>query len=168
MALPDGLITGRSVRLPTDWKRQPKPAGKAKGIPAGSGYEEGFLRLWTSLFPDLPVPVRNYRFHPKRKWTLDCAWPNLLVAVEIDGGGPGGGRHRQRAGFRSDEEKHRSLLAADWRVLRFMGDEMRERPVQVVEEVAVIVRRAIEEENASINAANDFLDGTFDRRQDNA
>lgn len=35
---------------------------------------------------NLPLPVREHTFHPKRKWRLDLAWLDRLVAVEIDGG----------------------------------------------------------------------------------
>ena len=26
-------------------------------------------------------PVREYKFHPKRRWRLDFAWPDDLIAV---------------------------------------------------------------------------------------
>lgn len=37
----------------------------------------------------LPQPVREKKFHPIRRWRFDFAWPENLVAVEIDGGGYG-------------------------------------------------------------------------------
>ena len=43
----------------------------------------------------LPAPDREYRFAPQvdgkpvRRWRFDCAWPDRLVALEIDGGLPG-------------------------------------------------------------------------------
>ena len=33
-----------------------------------------------------PLPTREHIFHPKRKWRLDLAWVDRLIAVEIDGG----------------------------------------------------------------------------------
>ena len=50
----------------------------------------------------LPVPEREYRFHPARRWRLDFSWPIHKVAVEIDGGTWGKkGRHTQGAGFKA-------------------------------------------------------------------
>ncbi len=37
----------------------------------------------------LDVPEKHYRFHLKRKWEFDFAWPKLMVAVEVDGGSMG-------------------------------------------------------------------------------
>mgnify|MGYP006149714629 CR=1 FL=1 len=31
-------------------------------------------------------PVKEHKFHPKRKWRLDLAWPEEKLAVEIEGG----------------------------------------------------------------------------------
>src|SRR5690606_39740371 len=41
----------------------------------------------------LPEPVREYRFHPERRWRFDFAWPDLRVAAEVEGGIHIGGRH---------------------------------------------------------------------------
>jgi len=56
----------------------------------GTNLEEMFLEIWSTAQPDLPVPVPQYRFHPKRRWRMDWAWPRYRVAVEIDGAGGGG------------------------------------------------------------------------------
>lgn len=63
----------------------------------------------------MPAPVREYRFHPVRKWRLDFAWPDIRLGIEIDGRG----RHQTVAGVRSDCEKHNEALKMGWRVLRF-------------------------------------------------
>jgi len=34
----------------------------------------------------LPEPEREYRFHPRRKWRFDAAWPDAKLAVEVEGG----------------------------------------------------------------------------------
>lgn len=46
--------------------------------------EKQFMRLIQRH--QLPNPVREYQFHPVRKWRFDFAWPQIKVAVEIDGG----------------------------------------------------------------------------------
>jgi len=101
-------------------------------------YAEGFCRLWRTTYPDdMPEPIREYVFAPPRKWRFDLCWPDAKLAVEIEGHGPGGlGRHQRRAGFTRDVVKYREAVKLGWRLLRYTSDEMRTRPVQVIEEVA--------------------------------
>ena len=68
---------------------------------------------------DLPVPVREYRFHPARRWRVDYAWPEHRLAVEIEGGAWIGGRHTRGSGFVRDIEKYNSLAVMGWSLLRF-------------------------------------------------
>lgn len=66
----------------------------------------------------LPWPVEEFRFHPKRKWRFDLAWPDRKLAVEIEGGTWARGRHTRGKGFRGDCEKYNEALFLGWRVLR--------------------------------------------------
>ena len=141
MTLPVNLITGRTSSMPGDYKKQPNNQKQ------GSGLEEGFLRLWRSVCGELQEPVREFRFHPTRKWRFDFAWPNVKLAVEIDGMARGGGRHQRYAGFTRDAEKGRAATELDWQVLHFTGDDLRSSPVQSVELVAKILKGMQENEN---------------------
>lgn len=69
--------------------------------------------------------VREYKFHPERRWRLDFAWPEQMLAVEIEGGTWGGGRHTTGAGFEKDCEKYAEALVLGWRVLRVTGTQVR-------------------------------------------
>ncbi len=71
------------------------------------------------------VPVPEYRFHPKRKWRFDYAWPEQKVALEIEGGIWTLGRHTRGAGFRADMEKYNEAGRAGWRVFRFTPDRFK-------------------------------------------
>jgi len=95
------------------------------------GMDLPFPILVQTLAPDLPKPVAEYRFHPRRRWRFDYAWPEYKVAVEIDGGQwkPGGGRHNTDA----DREKLNTAAAMGWRVLRFSHKVLREQPGDCVE-----------------------------------
>jgi len=66
----------------------------------------------------LPEPVREYRFAPPRCWRFDLAWPDLMLAVEVEGGTWVGGRHTRPRGFERDAEKYNAAVMAGWRVLR--------------------------------------------------
>lgn len=71
------------------------------------------------LIIGLPKPVREFRFHPKRKWRFDLAWPESFVAAEIEGGIWAGGRHTTPMGFTADCQKYNAAALLGWRVLRF-------------------------------------------------
>lgn len=66
-------------------------------------------------------PVREYRFHPKRKWRFDAAFPELKLAIELEGGVWTRGRHTRGSGFTADCEKYNHAAVMGWRVLRFTG-----------------------------------------------
>jgi very-short-patch-repair endonuclease len=67
----------------------------------------------------LPKPAREFRFHPRRRWRFDFAWPLYKVAVEVDGGIYCRGRHVRGSGFERDAEKRNAAVMAGWRVLHF-------------------------------------------------
>lgn len=55
-----------------------------------SDLEATFLYYWHIVAPDLPEPETQYKFHPKRRWRLDFAWPDFRLSVEVNGTGGGG------------------------------------------------------------------------------
>ena len=66
----------------------------------------------------LPEPVPEYRFHPKRKWRFDYAWPDYGIALEIEGGVWKRGRHNRGAGYIKDMEKYNAATMQGWRIYR--------------------------------------------------
>ncbi len=62
--------------------------------------------------------VREHRFHPTRRWRFDFAWPELLFAVEVEGGIWTGGRHNRGSGFQADLEKYGEAQLLGWVVYR--------------------------------------------------
>jgi very-short-patch-repair endonuclease len=71
------------------------------------------------------MPMREYRFHPERRWRFDFAWPDQFIAVEVEGLTPLGGRHQRMSGFRSDLEKYNAAAMLGWLVLRFTDFEIK-------------------------------------------
>lgn len=63
--------------------------------------------------------VREYRFHPSRKWRFDFAWPELMFAAEVEGGTWVNGRHNRGAGMAKDLEKYNEAMLLGWNVARF-------------------------------------------------
>lgn len=81
-------------------------------------------RLEDRLHSDLiklgvPEPVRQYRYHPHRRWRFDFAWPDHGLAVEVDGGTWSGGRHTRGAGYEKDSEKINAANLLGWTCLRY-------------------------------------------------
>jgi very-short-patch-repair endonuclease len=74
----------------------------------------------------LPDPVAEHRFHPERRWRVDLAWPDLKVAVEIDGGTWIQGRHTSGSGFANDARKLNEAAILGWRVLRVTPSMVRD------------------------------------------
>jgi len=86
---------------------------------APSEPEERFLLAWRALGG--PPPEREWRFHPTRLFRFDFAWPDAMIAVEIEGGiheGAGRGRHMRQEGFATDCVKYNEASFLSWRVWR--------------------------------------------------
>jgi hypothetical protein len=64
-----------------------------------------------------PAPVPEYRFHGERLWRWDYAWPEQLVALEVDGGVWTGGKHGRGSGIVKDHEKRNAGAQLGWRLL---------------------------------------------------
>lgn len=67
---------------------------------------------------------KEFRFHPKRLWRFDYAFPEHKVALEVEGGVWSGGRHTSPKGFLRDMEKYNTATLMGWRVLRTTPDEL--------------------------------------------
>jgi len=66
----------------------------------------------------LPRPNREQTFHQSRKWRFDFAWPDRLLAVEVEGGSFIHGHHSYGAGFEADCIKYSEAAILGWRILR--------------------------------------------------
>lgn len=77
----------------------------------------------------IPTPTSEHRFHPTRKWRFDYAWPDLRVALEIEGGIWTGGRHTSGAGYQKDMEKYNQAAILGWCLLRITPEQARSRAV---------------------------------------
>lgn len=73
----------------------------------------------------LPVPDREYLFHPTRKWRVDFAWPQFMVLVEIEGLTREGGRHQRLQGFEADAVKYGEAQRLGFTVVRLTPTQVR-------------------------------------------
>lgn len=68
--------------------------------------------------------VKEYKFHPTRKWRFDYADLNNKIAYEVDGGLFKNGRHNRASGFIKDCEKFCYAALLGWRVIRIPSHEV--------------------------------------------
>jgi very-short-patch-repair endonuclease len=102
--------------------RQPRKRaivdGERVSLARSSKLEESFA--WQLHIAQLPAGVPEYRFDKVRRWRFDRAWPELMVAVEIQGG-----VHVVREQFYKDLEKRAAAMLAGWRVLEVGPKEVK-------------------------------------------
>jgi len=72
---------------------------------------------------------------PIAGWRIDFAWPELRLAVEIDGWA----YHSSLDSFRSDRQKDNALQAAGWARLHFTLHDLEEDPIGCAEKVAAML-----------------------------
>lgn len=97
-----------------------------------SDLERSFEHLLT-VYQMIPAPFGEYRFAYPRRWRFDFAWPDALVAVELEGGHFVSGRHSRGVGFRQDCDKYNAAVLAGWRVLRFTSDHLANDPAGAID-----------------------------------
>jgi len=82
----------------------------------------------------LPIPTREYRFHPQRRWKFDFAYPVLKIAFEVEGGiWQGKSGHNTGAGILRDIEKYNTATLMGWRVFRIHGEMIMKKDRQMDE-----------------------------------
>jgi very-short-patch-repair endonuclease len=69
--------------------------------------------------------VREFKFHPTRKWRFDFSIPELKIAFEVEGAIWSGGRHARPKGIIGDIEKYNAALDLGWRVYRFPSEQIK-------------------------------------------
>ncbi len=70
----------------------------------------------------IPAPEKEFLFSDERAWRFDFAWPSVLLAVEIHGGGWVRGRHHREKGMSEDSRKHTEATLAGWTVASFTSE----------------------------------------------
>jgi very-short-patch-repair endonuclease len=107
-----------------------------------SSLERAFRYWYALLADDLPEPATEYRFDARRRWRFDCAWPDLLCAVELHGGMWSGGAHVRPRGVQRDLEKHNAATLLGWRVLYFSTDDLNTDPERCIGQVRALLEAA--------------------------
>jgi hypothetical protein len=117
---------------------------RAKSVSSSASLDYVEMLLFQLKLAGLPDAKKEFVFHKRRRWRFDLAWPELLIAVEVEGGVWVGGRHVRGEGYEMDCEKYNEAQLMGWMVLRFTpGMVKRGKAGGVVEKA---VRRAMDGE----------------------
>ncbi len=73
----------------------------------------------------IPSAVQEFKFHDARKWRFDLCWPDILIAVEVDGAVWSDGRHTRGSGFIKDMEKLNHAALLGFLVFRFTTEQVK-------------------------------------------
>lgn len=110
--------------MATDKQTPAKPKKKAQK-PDKQPKTDIFTTICKS---DLKIEVvKEYLFHPTRKWRFDYAIPEYKIAIEIDGGVWIQGRHNRSQGYLNDLEKFNEASVLGWIILKFTPDQQYKR-----------------------------------------
>lgn len=99
-------------------------------IPPDGMLEPRFARLLKGA--GLPMATFQHRLG---RYEIDFAYPDLRLAIEVDGYGP----HASRRAFQHDRDRQNALVGLGWTVLRFTWADVVKRP----DHVARVIREAI-------------------------
>ena len=114
-------IAQNSNDMTTNKQTPNKPKRKAQKPP-----KQPKMDMFTAICKsDLKIEVvKEYLFHPTRKWRFDYAIPDHKIALEVEGGVWTGGRHTRPQGFLGDIEKYNAGTLLGWRIFRVTPDDL--------------------------------------------
>jgi very-short-patch-repair endonuclease len=104
-------------------------ADRTEGVPSEE-LEREFLRLVRRV--RLPKPVRQ---QPQGRFRIDFAYPDLLIAIEVDGWNS----HGTPAALAADLKRQNALVLRGWTILRFTWRQLIDMP----DDVAATIRTAL-------------------------
>ncbi len=81
-----------------------------------SKIEEDFGCYWKHNYT-FPLTLQH-KFHKSREWRFDFAFPQVFLAVEIQGFGTG---HTSYTGMHKDYEKHNAAVKCGWSIIYLMS-----------------------------------------------
>jgi len=99
-------------------RKQSKPRSKQS-----SSYNKAIVQAWLRS-NGLPECEFEHRFYPERMWRFDLAWPESKVAIEVQGGIWGYGRHTRGAALLKEWEKINTAASMGWKILYCQPTEL--------------------------------------------
>ena len=129
----------RRYKRKTKKKKNPLKQSEEKQL------EDSFHTYWLQLGDDTVIErqvncgfFKHYNKKGKRintRHSFDFAFPALKIAIEIQGGIFGRGRHVRPIGYHEDRAKMRKAMALGWLVLEYTTKDVNEDPMSMIQEV---------------------------------
>ncbi|MFB6453740.1 hypothetical protein ACE38W_00590 [Chitinophaga sp. Hz27] len=114
-----------------------QPGKKKQKIPVGDCKQVQWmweqLAIWSRL-TGIEV-IKEYRFHPVRKFRFDFAVPDLKIGIEYEGLMSEKSGHTTLTGYTKDTEKYNLAAAEGWRAIRFTVKNY----IQVIEQLEKLI-----------------------------
>lgn len=111
-----------------------------RDLPGGitrSRLEENFVAFLDRF--DLPRPRLNAHIQVgDRRYEIDCLWPDVPLAVELDGFES----HGTRSAFAGDRRRDRNLQAAGYRTTRITWHQLNQEPDAIAGDLRSLLVRA--------------------------
>lgn len=118
---------GKAKRIPKAIRDALKPKRKKRTGPSVN--QQAFERVKQFCIDrGFPIPVGELEFAKEshgRKWRLDCAWPEIKLAMEFMGSVWSGGRHTTGDGYTKDSEKICHLCILGWRYMQVTTQQLK-------------------------------------------
>lgn len=108
----------------------PAARALAKAEREASPLAAQFEQTWRALKG--PELVKEYRFHPTRKWAADYCHEASRTLIELEGGTWAGGRHTRGDGYAADCEKYNAALIQRYSVFRLATGMVTVENVQMI------------------------------------
>ena len=117
----------------------------------------------------LPKPEREYRFAMHhvgagpnirarllkaglKDWRFDFAYPDIMLAIECEGGIFSGGRHTRGKGYEEDLKKYNAAMLLGWDVCRFSGGMVKSG--NAVDFIKRVLMRRLDKSNVTWERCN--------------
>jgi hypothetical protein len=118
----------------------------------------------------LPPAAPEHRFHPTRQWRFDRAYPEIRLAIEVEGGlrtvgedGQRGGRHNRPDGYIEDRRKYTAAAVLGWRVVYVTIESLQDNSaVDAIVEILKQEKMRVEGVPEEINAFSALLHSMLD------
>ncbi len=117
------------IRIDKETERKLLEAGATVGplasLPQPEAIDSPFCFEQQCVDRGFMEPIAEYCFAPPRKFRFDWSWPEVKVALEVEGGVWTQGRHNRPKGFLADISKYNLAGLLGWRVFRTTPTDMK-------------------------------------------
>jgi very-short-patch-repair endonuclease len=158
----DRALMSKLVRMPAvEWMLHDvaRPGRRGCGVlrkvlderALGAAAPDGLLEpRMARLLRDHGLPAAVFQHIPQPGYKIDFAYPDVLLAIEVDGYDP----HGTRRAFDADRVRQNRLVLLGWTVLRFTWPQVVRQPGKVAAQVrdALGVSLAVEQPRIHPNA----------------